>query len=230
MVYVQEVLERMKICVIIPAHNESREISRLVKEVKELTPDILVVDDGSTDNTAGIASAAGAEVLKNQINTGKGSCLRKGFYHAIVNNFEAVVTMDGDGQHLPQDLKSFLSLAEASKGDILIGNRMQHTENMPLIRILTNKFMSWLISRLCQQDIPDTQCGFRLIKRPVLEKIELETSKYEIETEILIKAAQAGFKIESVPISTVYRGEKSQINPLTDTLRFFKFLIRIGKK
>jgi hypothetical protein len=90
--------------------------------------------------------------------------------------------------------------------------------------------MSWLISRLCQQDIPDTQCGFRLIKRPVLEKIELETSKYEIETEILIKAAQAGFKIESVPITTVYRGEKSQINPLTDTLRFFKFLIRTGKK
>jgi glycosyltransferase involved in cell wall biosynthesis len=217
----------MKICIIIPAHNESREIDRLVREIKKEHPDVLVVDDGSTDNTAEIASDAGALVLKSQVNLGKGFCLRKGFDYALAHNFDAVITMDGDGQHLPQDLKSFLSLAGVSKSGILIGNRMLDTKKMPRIRILTNKFMSWLISRLCRQAISDTQCGFRLIKRPVLEKITLATDKYEIETEILIKASRSGFKIESVPITTVYRGEKSQINPFTDTLRFLKFIVNI---
>ncbi|MFA4989988.1 MAG: glycosyltransferase family 2 protein [Candidatus Omnitrophota bacterium] len=220
----------MRICIIIPAHNESREISKLVKEAKVQNPDLLVVDDGSTDNTAEIASEAGAVVLKNQTNEGKGSCLRKGFAYALRNNFDAAVTMDGDGQHLPQDLKLFISLAGVSESGILIGNRMLQTRNMPLVRLLTNRFMSWLISRLCKQAIPDTQCGFRLIKRPVLEKIELKTSKFEIETEILIQASRSGFKIDSIPITTVYRGEKSRINPLVDTLRFLKFIIKTASK
>ena len=97
---------------------------------------------------------------------------------------------------------------------------------MPFIRVLTNKIMSGLISKITRQNVPDTQCGFRLIKRPVLEKINLKTSKYETESEILIKASRLGFKIESVPIKTVYSGEKSQINPFVDTLRFIKFLFR----
>jgi len=219
----------MKICIIIPTYNESKEIFRLVQEVKEQNPDVLVVDDGSKDNTAQIASDAGAVVLKNQVNAGKGSCLRKGFVYALTHNFDAVITMDGDGQHLPKDLQYFICLAGLSKSDILIGNRMLQTKGMPVVRLITNKFMSWLISLLSKQDIPDTQCGFRLIKRAVLEKIELKTSNYEIETEILIKASRNGFKIESVPITTVYRGEKSQINPFVDTWRFLKFIIRIGK-
>ncbi|MDD2679462.1 MAG: glycosyltransferase family 2 protein [Candidatus Omnitrophica bacterium] len=218
----------MKICIIIPTYNESKEIFRLVKEVKEQNPDVLVVDDGSRDNTAQIASDAGAVVLRNQVNAGKGACLRKGFAYALTHDFEAVITMDGDGQHLPQDLQYFICLAGLSQSDILIGNRMLQTQNMPLIRIITNKFMSWLISCLCKQDIPDTQCGFRLIKTHVLKKITLETAKYEIETEILLKAARGGFKIESVPITTVYRGQKSQINPFLDTLRFLKFIIKAG--
>ena len=220
----------MRICVIIPTHNESKEIFRLVKEIKEQNLDVLVVDDGSMDNTSQIASDAGAAVLKNPVNEGKGSCLRKGFAYALEHNFDAVITMDGDGQHLPKDLQYFISSTGISKSDIFIGNRMLQTKNMPGIRILTNKFMSWLISLLSKQDIPDTQCGFRLIRRAVLEKIKLQTSKYEIETEILIKAAQSGFKIESVPVTTVYRGEKSQINPFADTLRFLKFIIKVNRK
>ncbi|MDD5568753.1 MAG: hypothetical protein PHY88_06065, partial [Candidatus Omnitrophica bacterium] len=88
----------------------------------------------------------------------------------------------------------------------------------------------WIISILSKQDIPDTQCGFRLIKRSVLEKVELKTSKFETETEILIKASRLGFKIDSVPIKTVYRGEKSQINPIVDTFRFIKFIIKAGRR
>jgi len=216
----------MKTCVIIPALNESKEIAGLVKEVKKINPFVLVVDDGSADSTAQIASGAGAVVLRNAANEGKGACLRKGFKYALENDFDAVITMDGDGQHLPDDLPLFLRLGADPEIDIAAGNRMLQTKNMPFIRALTNRFMSWMISLLSKQEIPDTQCGYRLIKRQVLEKIELKTSNFEIETEILINASRMGFKVASVPIKTIYRGEKSQINPLVDTFRFLKFIIK----
>jgi glycosyltransferase involved in cell wall biosynthesis len=219
----------MKTCVIIPTYNEAKEISRLVKQIKEKKLDVLVVDDGSIDSTAQIASSVGAVVLKNSSNEGKGSCLKKGFKYALDNNFDAVITMDGDGQHLPEDLPCLIQKAIKSGSDIFVGNRMRQTEGMPWVRIITNKFMSLVISALSKQNIPDTQCGFRLIKRPVLEKVELRTSKFETETEILIKAARLGFKIESVPVKTVYRGEKSQIDPLVDTWRFLRLVIKGSK-
>ncbi|MFA5063220.1 MAG: glycosyltransferase family 2 protein [Candidatus Omnitrophota bacterium] len=220
----------MKICVIIPTYNESKEIARLIKEIKEKNPDVLVVDDGSADSTAELAQAAGATVLRNSVNQGKGACLKKGFRYVIENGFDAALVMDGDGQHLPEDLPGFINLAVTSEAGIVVGNRMSYTKNMPFIRIITNRFMSWMISLLCKQKIPDTQCGYRLIKRRALEKIELKTSNFEIETEILLNASRAGFKIASVPIKTVYRGEKSQINPIVDTFRFIKFIIKAGSR
>ena len=226
MVYVQEILERMKTCVVIPTYNEAKSIAGLVKEIQGLNLEVIIVDDGSQDDTSQIAQENGATVLKNQINQGKGASLIKGFSYVLSKDCDAVITMDGDGQHLPSDIPYFLRLAEYSDNGILIGNRMLKRKNMPFIRVLTNKIMSGLISKITRQNVPDTQCGFRLIKRPVLEKINLKTSKYETESEILIKASRLGFKIESVPIKTVYSGEKSQINPFVDTLRFIKFLFR----
>jgi len=132
--------------------------------------------------------------------------------------------MDGDGQHLPEEIPYFTRLAKYSNSSILIGNRMLKRKDMPLLRVFTNRFMSWFISSLAGQKIPDTQCGFRLIKKDVLNKINLRTRKYETESEIIIKAARLGFKVESVPIKTIYKGEKSQINPIIDTLRFIRFI------
>jgi len=220
----------MKVCVVIPTFNESKEIARLIREIKEKNPDVLVVDDGSIDSTAELAHASGAIVLRNPVNQGKGACLKEGFRYVIANGFDAALVMDGDGQHLPEDLPGFIKLAVTSEAGIVVGNRMNYTRNMPFIRIITNRFMSWIISILSKQDIPDTQCGFRLIKRSVLEKVKLKTSKFETETEILIKASRLGFKIDSVPIKTVYRGEKSQINPIVDTFRFIKFIIKAGRR
>jgi len=216
-------------CVIIPTYNEAKEIFRLVKQIKENNLDVLVVDDGSTDSTARIASSAGAVVLINPVNEGKGACLKKGFKYALTHDFDAVITMDGDGQHLPEDLSCLIHQAIKSGSDVFVGNRMRQTKGMPWLRVITNKFMSLVISVLSKQSIPDTQCGFRLIKRAVLEKVELKTNKFETETEILIKAARLGFKIESVPVKTVYRGEKSQINPFVDTFRFLRLVIKGSK-
>jgi len=215
----------MKICVIIPTFNESKNIAGLIKKIRQLGLEIIIIDDGSQDNTPEIAGNNGAFVLCNKENEGKGASLIKGFNYALGKGFDAVITMDGDGQHLPEEIPYFIRTAQYSNGSIFIGNRMSKIKNMPYLRIITNKFMSWLISLVSGQNIPDTQCGFRLIKREVLEKISLKTAKFETESEIIIKASRLGFKIESIPIKTIYAGEKSQINPLVDTLRFIKFII-----
>lgn len=216
----------MKTCVIIPTYNESNEIARIVQEIKKQNLEVVIVDDGSSDNTAQIAENNGAVVLRNETNQGKGVSLSRGFNYSLESGYEAVITMDGDGQHLPEDIPYFMRLAKYSDSGIVIGNRMQKTKNMPLERILTNKFMSWLISLIAKQTIPDSQCGFRLIKKDVLEKVRLSTTKYETESEILIRGSRLGFKIESVPIKAIYMGKKSSINPFVDTIRFIKFIIK----
>lgn len=217
----------MNACVIIPTYNEAQNIGELIAKVKSQNFTVVVIDDGSTDDTGQIARQSGAIVLRNEQNQGKGASLIRGFKYALDNNFDAVLTMDGDGQHLPEDIPYFIRLAAYSDSGIFIGNRMHKTGDMPLIRILTNRFMSWVISSVAKQKIPDTQCGFRLIKKEVIERVKLITLKYETESEILIKASLLGFRIESVPIKAVYMNEKSRINPLIDTLRFIKFIIGV---
>lgn len=216
----------MKTCIIIPAYNEAKTIGEVLKQIKAMNLEVIVIDDGSNDKTYEIAKKTGAVVLKNTFNQGKGKSLRLGFSYAVDKNFDEVITMDADGQHLPKDILKFIKLAEESKSSILVGNRMNKTEGMPFVRVITNKVMSWLISGITGQEIPDSQCGFRLIKKEVLRKLNLTTSKYETESEILIKACRLGFKIESVPIETVYRGGKSCINPFLDTFRFIRYIIK----
>ena len=134
--------------------------------------------------------------------------------------------MDGDGQHSPSDIAAFVACYQKTNADIVSGNRMHNPQGMPLVRLGTNRLMSWLISLFCRQNIPDTQCGFRLIKTKVLKVIKLESSDFEIETEVLIKASKKGFKIASVDIQTIYSNEVSKIQPVRDTFRFIAYLWR----
>lgn len=216
----------MKICVLIPSFNEGKTIGGLVKSVLAQGFGVLVIDDGSHDGTAAIARENGAEVLVNEKNMGKGLSLRRAFEVLAQRDLEAVVIMDGDGQHLPGDLAPFVGCFRQKKPGVIVGNRMAKAKGMPPVRWLTNKFMSFLISCICHQPVPDSQCGFRLIDIQVLKKINLRTENFEIESEILLEAAKNGFKIESVPITTVYDGQHSAINPWKDTLRFFKFILK----
>lgn len=216
----------MRICVIIPSYNEEKTIGDLVKEISAEGLDILVIDDGSKDRTAELAKASGAHVLINNENEGKGATLKRGFNYATNHKYDAVITMDADGQHDPRDLKPLIDEAKRRKSNLVVGNRMSFYKNMPLIRILTNKFMSLVISLMCQQDVPDTQCGYRFISTDILKKIDLFTSNFEIESEVLVQAAKKGYRIDSFPIKTIYAGQKSQINPFVDTFRFIRFLIK----
>ena len=216
-------------CILIPSYNESRTIGDIVRKLRQRNFAVFVADDGSVDGTADKAAAEGAEIIKNHRNLGKGSALRAGF--RLVSNdarFDSVVIMDGDDQHDVGDIAHLIRKCHETGADIVVGNRMADTGSMPMVRVLTNRFMSYLLSKISGQRIPDTQCGFRLIKISALKKINLVSSNFDIDSEILLKAAKAGCRIESVPVKTVYKDERSRINPFVDTLRFIRLLLRAG--
>lgn len=217
----------MKICVLIPSYNCGRTIGSILRDLRSKGLDVVVVDDGSTDDTGRIAKSNGALVLSHNKNMGKGASMREGFKYILKSDYEAVLVMDGDNQHSVEDVDGFMNKARETGADIVIGNRMNDASDMPPVRLWTNRFMSALISRIIGIRVPDSQCGFRMLSRRVLEQIDLESSNYDIESEIIMKASREGFKIESAPIRTVYADEKSSINPVVDGFRFIALLFRV---
>jgi glycosyltransferase involved in cell wall biosynthesis len=216
----------LKACVIIPALNAGKTIFDLATKLLAMGHRVVVVDDGSTDDTYQEAKRAGAMVIKHGANRGKGAALKTGFSYVLEGGYEAVITIDADGQHSYEDVSKFLSAA-GSDADIIIGSRMGDTHDMPPIRILTNKLSSFIISRLTGERIEDSQCGFRLIKSHALRGIKLATNGYDTESELLIKAARAGFTISTVQVKTIYTADRvSHINPFLISFRFLRLLWR----
>lgn len=215
-----------KTVVLIPAYREAQQIGDVVRRVRQQLDAVLVVDDGSPDDTADLARRAGAEVIVHAQNAGKGAAIKTGFRLLLERGVDYVLILDGDGQHLPEEIGYFLSAAADGQWGMLIGNRMHATDGMPILRKLTNQFMSWMISRYCKQPIPDSQCGFRMIHRDVIPHLFCESNAYDYETEMLLIAARQGHRIGSVPISTVYGDEQSKIHPVRDGMRFLKLLRR----
>lgn len=210
--------------VIIPCLNEAANIESLVLEVRKQLPTVIVIDDGSSDSTGGLAAKSGAEVIRHGQPQGKGAALRAGWKRALERRFTWALVMDGDGQHAPSDIPQFLRCAETIGAALVVGNRMACPGGMPLTRRLTNRFMSRRLSRLAGQDLPDTQCGFRLMNLAAWSKLTIETTHFEIESELLVAFARAGHKIVFVPIQVIYREEESKIRPVQDTLRWFRWL------
>lgn len=211
---------------ILPAFNAARFLTGVIGEIRSRHPDlrILVVDDGSTDGTADTACKAGAEVIVHEVNKGKGEALKTGYRWAQDEGIDWVFTMDSDGQHLPSEMASFLETARREEVDVVVGTRMAQVKNMPWLRLKTNQFTSWIVSRLAGQTIPDSQNGYRLYRTACLKGIRLKTSRFDSESEILVRLSRRGFTIGSTPIATIYGEEESSINPFVDTYRFFKLV------
>jgi glycosyltransferase involved in cell wall biosynthesis len=216
-----------RVAAVIPAYNEEKHIGDVVRRTRQQLADVLVVDDGSADKTAANAREACAEVIVHQQNRGKGETIKTGLRHWLERQFDFVIILDADGQHRPEEIDRFVAAALSTDAPrLVVGNRMKDVSSMPLVRRFVNRWMSRQISSLCGQEIPDTQCGYRLLHRELIPDLLGGAARFDYETEMLIIASRKGFRIASAPISTVYSDEVSSIHPIRDTIRFFKLMRR----
>lgn len=199
------------IIALIPAFQEGRRIRAVVEGAAVHLP-VVVVDDGSTDDTAAQAGIAGAEVIRQIPNQGKGAALRAGFRHALDAGAEAVVTLDADGQHDPDEIPSFLDRFAVDRPELIVGQRS--FADMPLVRRLSNTLGGLVFSAAVGRRIPDNQSGYRLIGRGLMRALlDSRESGFEFEVEMIARCIALGLPIAWVPIRTIYDGEPSHIRP-----------------
>jgi glycosyltransferase involved in cell wall biosynthesis len=209
---------------LVPAWNEAAFIQAVLNGTLAYLP-TLVVDDGSVDGTPDIARAAGATVVSHMQNQGKGAALMTGFHWALQEGFQAVLTLDADGQHDPDEIPRFLAAYEADAADLIIGRR--NFSQMPLVRRFANSFGSWLFSLALGTHIPDNQSGYRLYARPLLERLDPTRTGFELEVEAIAQAVQGGMRVGWVDIRTIYgTGKHSYFRPIRDSALFINAVWR----
>lgn len=215
----------MRVAALIPAYQAAAHLGEVLLELAALpdAPEALVVDDGSRDATAEVARQFGARVHSFAANRGKGAALLEGFRRLA--DYDAIVTLDADGQHPPASFPRFVAAAEAG-ADLVLGAR-ERTSDMPAARRFANGFSSAWAGALAGQRVPDSQCGYRLYRREVLRRTPVSPGRFEFETEIAVRAARLGFRLAAVPIPTVYGGERSQIRIARDVPRIVGTLARL---
>lgn len=222
-----------KIALLIPAYNEEKNISQVIKNCLPYQLDIIFVDDGSTDKTARVVKKLESgnkyrlSLLQHPKNKGKGAALNTGFKYALEKGHQGVITLDADAQHDTREIKKFLKMVEKENPDLIIGSRFHNHQGMPFIRLATNYVTSWIISWLAGKKVEDVQSGFRYISAKVIKNIELRTRNFETEPELILKACWLNYQVKNVPISTIYHEDSvSQVNKFTDTLKFFRLIAK----
>ena len=214
-----------KICVVIPAYNASKTIRHVVRGALKYVPTVIVADDGSIDNTAQIATEAGAEVIVIDRNRGKGHALKMLFQRTINEGYDVVISMDADSQHNPEDIHSFIHTHKMHPDDIIVGSRMHKKEKIPRRRYNSMHIARFYISLAANQFIEDTQCGFRLYPLSLIKRILLTTDRYVTETEILMKAGDMGASIRFVNIRVIYGENCSHFRPVIDIAAISSYVI-----
>jgi glycosyltransferase involved in cell wall biosynthesis len=216
------------ILALIPAYNEADHIQSVVREVLTYLP-VMVIDDGSQDGTAHLAEEAGAEVLRQAPNQGKGAALRAGFRLALEGDQEAVLTLDADGQHAPADIPAFLERFAAGDADLIIGAR--DFAAMPLDRRISNTFGRWTFSWALGRAIPDNQSGYRLLSRRMIAALlDSRESGFEFEVEMIVTCVLRSFALDWVPIQTIYAGEGSHIRPWRHSVNYLRLVWETRRK
>ena len=209
---------------LIPAYQEGPRVAAVVAAARRHLP-VIVVDDGSTDDTGAAAAAAGAEVLRQEPNAGKGAALRAGFRHAIAAGLDAVVTLDADGQHDPDEIPRFLEAFSARRPELVIGERDPRA--MPAVRHVSNVLGGAALTLALGRRVPDNQSGYRLVGRTLMRAmLDSEESGFEFEVEMIARCIALGLPMESVPIRTIYAGEPSHIRPW----HHFRQFLRVTRK
>lgn len=214
-----------KTIVVIPAWNEEKHIEQIVKKTKKIITHVLVVDDGSKDNTGALAKKAGARVLVQQQNSGKGAAARAGCDDASKNKYANIILMDADGQHKPKDIPRFLRKLQTN--DIVFGYREQ-SKDAPWLLTLGNWGLTQISHLLFGINIKDTQCGYRAFTREAYEQIRWENNHYGMESEMIYRAK--GLKYTQIPIKRIYLDKTKGAGLLDGFFKIFPLMIQLKIK
>ena len=217
-----------RFAVLIPALNAESFIEPVIRGSLEHCRYVVVINDGSTDRTAEIAERAGALVLHHEKNRGKGAALRTGFDWAMESMFDGVVTLDADGQHLPQEIPKFIAARTETSADLIIGGRAHHFDAMLPRRRNANRFSAWTISIAAGTKITDSQSGFRYYSAKLIRGVKLLAHGFDMESEVIVRAGRRGFRIETIPIDLGFADgvATSHYRPLHDTLKIAWRVVR----
>lgn len=219
-----------RVVAVIPAYNEEATIGQVVEGCLKAGREVVVVDDGSVDATARIVGRLSVKLLRNGSNSGKAAALMKGMLFAVESGADLVATMDGDGQHRPEDLALLLACAGKNPGCIVIGSRLGDRSAFPQERYIGNRIADFWISWACGYRVEDSQSGFRLYPAGLFARISVPHGPdrgFVFESEILIEAAKVGVRSVSVPIPALYEGtlvRKSHFQPLRDVGRIVRMV------
>lgn len=218
-----------KILALIPAYNEGPRITTVIRGALQFLP-VLVVDDGSSDQTGQAAeSVPGITVLHHARNQGKGAALKTGFRWALENGYEAVIMLDADGQHDPEEIPQFLEVYRRHRSDQIIGARDYN--QIPIIRRMTNYIGRWTFSWAMGQPIPDNQSGYRLVSRRLMQALlESKEQGFHFEVEMIMTTIKQGMRLDWVPIKTIYGDETSHINPIEHVPNFFRVVFKARRE
>jgi glycosyltransferase involved in cell wall biosynthesis len=209
---------------VIPAFNAAHLVGDVARAASAHLP-VVVVDDGSEDATAAAAAAAGAHVVRQTPNQGKGAALQTGLRHALARGVDAIVTLDADGQHDPTEIPKLTGAWRRTGADLVIGAR--DFEAMPVTRRISNTLGRWALSRAVGRDIPDNQSGYRLLSRRLAEgMLDSDEPGFEFEVEMVIRCLRRGWRMEWVPVRTIYEGKGSHISPVQHVVSFFRMVAR----
>ncbi|HDL04070.1 MAG TPA: glycosyltransferase family 2 protein [candidate division Zixibacteria bacterium] len=213
-----------KILILVPAYNAGKYLAELTSRISKAAPncDLLIINDGSIDNSADILETLDVEYLTNDPNMGKGATLQRGFDYAVEHGYDYVLTIDADLQHLPEEIPRFLDYRPYA--DLYIGTRDLRSMEMPPHRKLSNYLTSLIISIFSGRRIRDSQTGYRMISTELIKALKQTYIGYMFESEQLFLAGKMNLDIAEIPISTIYEDSPSFINPLMDTARFVKLI------
>jgi glycosyltransferase involved in cell wall biosynthesis len=218
-----------RVAVVIPAYNEAGTIRDVAQRALTLNPWLIVVDDGSIDGTAEALSGLPLTLLRNPENYGKGASLARAIRQALEQGADVVVTLDGDGQHLPEDMPRLLDAHARHRNAIVVGARLHDRRNIPLDRYLANRAANFFLGWAAGQAMADSQSGFRVYPAGLLRALSAccdRAAGFVFESEILIEAARGGAAIVAVPIAAIYepRGRRSHFRPVLDIARIARMI------
>ncbi len=216
------------ILIALPVYNEEKFIGDVLRKIHAAAPNIpiLVVNDGSVDETSRLIRRFDVHLVEHENNLGKGEAIRSAFSYALEKGYDWIIFLDGDGQHPPKHLRDFISEIIRGRADVVLGNRQKRAENMPVHRQLSNGITSVIISICSGQRIRDSQCGYRAVRIGAMKNIILKSQGFQVESEMLIKLGKAGASFSHLEIDTIYGGESSAIRLVDDTFKFIQLVLK----